>query len=278
MPDIVTVTFKVDRFVQGESTTQNYAVAVKPGMTIIEGLLQIQKEQDSTLSWRYSCRMGICGSCGMMINGTPGLACNTQILKVSQNNIHLSPLANFPVVKDLYVDTGSMQRKHRDLKPFIVEDASVDAPSVDHEYRQSPESVMTFLQFADCIKCGACMAACPTVAMDEKFPGPMPLTAMHRYNADTRDAGFQDRKDALENYHDASHCHYAAECSSVCPKGVDPARAIQLLKRSLVADSLRLRQKREPAALTMRAPPSSQEGIPSAPAFSAQKGPDKQKN
>lgn len=241
------VTFVVQRCSEDAAGEQEYRVPIRPGMTVLDGLLLIQKTLDATLAWRFSCRMGICGSCAMVMNGRPGLACNTQISDVDDAVIRLAPLPNFRVIKDLAVDLHPMLEKHRTLKPFILSDPAVsenETPAGDDgcEYVQSPEELLEFLQFSDCIKCGACMAVCPTVALDPLFPGPMPLAALHRYNADTRDAGFRQRREALKEFHDPGHCHYAAECSQVCPKGVDPARAIQLLKRSLVVDSFGLRR------------------------------------
>ena len=99
---------------------------------------------------------------------------------------------------------------------------------------QTPEELIGYLQFSYCIKCGLCMTACPTVATDTEYLGPMALTAAQRYNADSRDQGLVQRAGLLEAAGGAFHCHYAGECSRVCPKGVDPARAIQLLKRTLV--------------------------------------------
>ncbi|MDA0790499.1 MAG: succinate dehydrogenase/fumarate reductase iron-sulfur subunit [Proteobacteria bacterium] len=300
--------------VYNKQTWQTFSVEVSPGMTVLDGLLQIRERQDASLVWRFSCRMGICGSCGMMINGNPGLACNTQILDVSQSKVRLGPLRSFPVLRDLLVDLTSMFDKHRALKPFIVRDhegnrvqrqgqtgarnstpaqnsmrnvgdqhqaaragsrhdpdekglAELWAPAGD--YQQSPGELLDFLQFSDCIKCGVCMSACPTVASDDHFPGPMPLTSAHRYNSDSRDHGFAERKAALGRYHGTSHCHYAAECSRACPKGVDPALAIQLLGRSLVADALHLRRTRTPARVLGRSKGQPGQDIPQAPAFTA---------
>jgi succinate dehydrogenase / fumarate reductase iron-sulfur subunit len=218
---------------------QRYSVAVQPSTTVLEALQAIREHDDPTLTWRSSCRMGICGSCAMVVNGTPRLACGTLVLEVASKRLTLEPLWNFPIVRDLVVDNASMFERHAAVKPYLLrnEPAADAAPA---ESRQTPEALERFLQFTSCIKCGLCMAACPTVAIDATFLGPMPLTAAQRYNADSRDRGFEQRKQLVAARGGAFHCHYAGECSRVCPKGVDPARAIQLLKRALVADELGL--------------------------------------
>lgn len=213
---------------------QEYSVGVRAGMTVLEALQHIRDEQDATLSWRSSCRMGVCGSCGMVINGQPRLACSTQVLEVSGKTLRVEPLWNFDIVKDLVADETPMFAKHASVQPYLVRREERESAQADAEYRQTPAQLVDYLQFSYCIKCGLCMAACPTVATDGGYLGPMPLTAAQRYNADSRDQGSAQRRGPLEAAGGAFHCHFAGECSRVCPKGVDPARAIQLLKRNLV--------------------------------------------
>jgi len=191
---------------------QVYAVPVRAGMTVLDGLHYIKENLDASLAWRYSCRMGICGSCGMLLNGRPSLACNTQILHIATSDLTVGPLPNFAIVRDLVPDLMTMFDQHRSLKPFLVR--------------------------AD--------EACPTLAADARYLGPMPLAAAQRYNADTRDDGRAARSAATGSAHGAFRCHYAGECSRVCPKGVDPAKAIQLLKRQLVLDYLHLASRNKP--------------------------------
>ncbi len=213
---------------------QEFSVTVRPGMTVLEALARIREEQDATLAWRSSCRMGICGSCGMVINGVPRLACNTQVLEIGRRRLRIEPLWNFDIVKDLVADQAPMFDAHAAVQPYLLRDDDHDIAQAGSELQQSPEALVDYLQFSCCIKCGLCMAACPTVATDTGYLGPMPLTAAQRYNADSRDQGMVSRRDLLEAPGGAFHCHFAGECSRVCPKGVDPARAIQLLKRNLL--------------------------------------------
>jgi succinate dehydrogenase / fumarate reductase iron-sulfur subunit len=244
-----TIEVAIHRFEPGHDRRprwQRYELAVAPGMTVLEVLHALRERQDPTLAWRSSCRMGVCGACGMVVNGVPRLACSTQALDVARASLRLEALWNFPIVRDLVVDGRLMTQRHASIEPWVVryeEEGPVDAAR--GESQQTPAQLDQYLQFASCIKCGLCMAACPTMATDTTYLGPMPLTAAHRYNADSRDRGFDLRKARLGALGGAFHCHYAGECSRVCPKGVDPARAIQLLKRALVADYLGLRRSGE---------------------------------
>jgi succinate dehydrogenase / fumarate reductase iron-sulfur subunit len=247
---------------------QDFKIDVKPGMTVLDGLHEIKANHDSTLALRYSCRMGVCGSCAMLINGKPSLACNTQILDLSHKMILVAPLPNFNIIKDLVPDLMPMLEKHISLSPFIIREDEKEMQNPSSEYYQSPEELVRYLQFAYCIKCGACMAACPTLATDDFYLGPMPLAQSQRYNADTRDGGFGKRKVSSGDSHGAFRCHYGGECSNVCPKGVDPARAIQILKRELVMDYLKLRKNRKPCSPAGKAQkPDKPASVLQAPPF-----------
>ncbi len=243
------ITFVVRRF--SPETDQkphyvDYTVRVIAGMTVLEGLHYIKNELDASLAWRSSCRMGVCGSCGVLINGKPMLACNTQIMHVSERALTIGPLPNFSIVKDLVPDLQPMLQKHIGGHPHVIREDKDPTVVPQDEYYQTPEELRRFLQFSYCIKCGACMAACPTLALDKDYLGPMPLAQFHRYNVDTRDAGFKERRNIAGGPTGVARCHYAGECSNVCPKGVDPARAIQLMKRDLVFSYLGLRGRDKP--------------------------------
>jgi len=243
------INFHVTRYIPETDRApyvKTYQVPVHEGMTVLDGLHYIKDNLDSTLAWRYSCRMGICGSCGMLLNGHPGLACNTQILHVADVDLTVGPLPNFEIIRDLVPDLWTMFDKHRFVKPYLLrtDEAEINDPA--GEFYQSPEHLESYLQFTYCIKCGCCMAACPTLATDAHYLGPMPLTAAQRYNADTRDEGRRERNAVTGASTGAFRCHYAGECSRACPKGVDPAKAPQLLKRRLVLDYLHLARRTTP--------------------------------
>jgi succinate dehydrogenase / fumarate reductase iron-sulfur subunit len=245
-----------------------YRVPVRQGMTVLEGLHYIKENLDQSLAWRYSCRMGVCGSCGMLLNGMPMLACNTQILDIASSALTLGPLPNFEIIRDLVPDLTPMLEKHRSVMPYIRREDEGEINNPEGEYYQSPEDLEGYLQFSFCIKCGCCMAACPTLATDLRYLGPMPLAQAYRYNNDTRDGSGRERSDVAGSAHGAFRCHYAGECSRACPKGVDPAKAIQHLKRQLVASYLHLGKakrpcaKQGPAASAQRKP-----NIPEAPPY-----------
>ncbi len=233
------VTFKVLRYSgEGDSTKfEEYKVPVIGGMTVLEGLIYIKENLDNTLSWRASCRMGICGSCGMFINNFPMLACQTQIMDLNSDVIEIKPMPNYPIIKDLVPDLTKLIEKHKSIKPYILRKDS--APEeIDGEFYQSVEELERYEQFTFCIKCGICLAACPTVATAEEFTGPQALAQAYRYSVDTRDQGFDERKEVVDNPLGVFRCHFAGSCSEACPKGVDPALAIQLLKKTIVKDSL----------------------------------------
>ena len=231
---------------------EDFTVPVGPGWTVLEGLWYVKEYLDPTLAWRSSCRMGVCGSCGMLVNGKPTLSCNTQIRDVATDTLVLAPLPNFDIVRDLVPDLAPMFDNHGHLIPQIVRDDSAEMLEPTDQFWQSPEQLEEYLQFAYCIKCGCCMSGCPTFASNVRFSGPQPLSQAYRYLIDSRDDAFDRRTEVLADGEAGPwRCHFAGECSAICPKGVDPARAIQLLKRELVLDYLRLSKLRgcEPAGL-----------------------------
>ena len=246
------VIYKIQRYDPegvGKPFFQEFTVRPRRGMTVLDGLLYIKENLDSTLVFRTSCRMGICGSCGMLVNKYPHLACHTQIEEFHSKTITVQPLPNSPIIKDLVVDLMPMFNRHRSVKPFIIRHDKEQMANPTTEYKQLPDEVEAFEQFSYCIKCGLCIAACPTSASDALFLGPQALAQCYRYCADSRDAGAKDRFAMAESSHGAWRCHLAGACSEACPKGVDPALAIQLLKRTLASQSLGGGKKLEPAGL-----------------------------
>jgi succinate dehydrogenase / fumarate reductase iron-sulfur subunit len=250
--DLRPVTFRVRRYEPGEDGRphwREYRIEGSPGMTVLDGLWKIKESQDPSLAWRASCRMGVCGSCGMWINGRPRLACNTQVSELGSDLVTVASLPNLPILRDLVPDLDAMFDSHRAMLPYLIREDREEQEKPTAEYGQTPDEMERYLQFSYCIKCACCVAACPTCATDPAYSGPMALAQAHRYNADSRDAGFSRRKEALKGDRGPWRCHFAGECSRVCPKGVDPARAIQLLRRRLVLDYLGLRRPTRPAPL-----------------------------
>jgi succinate dehydrogenase / fumarate reductase iron-sulfur subunit len=213
-------------------------VPVQRWTTVLDALLYAKQYKDSSIGIRYSCRMASCGSCGMMINGIPRLACYTKVSELEGGTITCEPLANFPHIRDLVTDFSQFFSHHKKVQPYI-HNGEVDF--IDHdqllEFKQTPEDLDKFLQFSYCIKCGLCYSACPTVATDTKFPGPQALAQAYRYFIDNRDVADKERMKIVDQRHGIWRCHFAGSCSSVCPKGVDPALGIQLLKGHLLGFS-----------------------------------------
>lgn len=212
-----------------------FQVPVKRWTTVLDALLDAKSYQDSSIGIRYSCRMASCGSCGMKINGIPRLACYTKISDLDTNTITCEPLPNFPYIRDLVTDFSQFFDHHRSVMPF-TQNKKADIPNVNEltEYEQTPQDLDKFLQFSYCIKCGLCYSACPTVATDLKFPGPQALSQAYRYLADSRDSDKSKRLKVIDTSHGIWRCHFAGSCSHVCPKGVDPALGIQLLRSHLL--------------------------------------------
>lgn len=208
-----------------------FEVPVQRWTTVLDALLYAKSYQDSSIGIRYSCRMASCGSCGMKINGIPRLACYTKISELAGSTITCEPLVNFPHIRDLVTDFSQFFKHHKEMQPYIHnKNADIKDTRKLSEFKQSPEDVDKYLQFANCIKCGLCYSACPTVATDTKFPGPQALSQVYRYYADTRDDAIKERLDIVDERHGIWRCHFAGSCSVVCPKGVDPALGIQLLR------------------------------------------------
>jgi succinate dehydrogenase / fumarate reductase iron-sulfur subunit len=223
-----------------------FEIPVSRSTTVLDALMYAKEYDDSSLCIRYSCRMASCGSCGMKINGIPRLACYTKVSELKGNTITCDPLSNFPHIRDLVTDFTQFFNHHKDMQPYIQNENTADViPSTTtfdtsnlSEHLQPPSDVDKYLQFTYCIKCGLCYSACPTVAMDTKFPGPQALAQAYRYTADTRDSTpANHRLGLVDDKHGIWRCHFAGSCSKVCPKGVDPSLGIQLLRSQLLSFS-----------------------------------------
>ena len=206
----------------------DYTVPFSEDLVVLDALNHIKDDLDGTLSFRWSCRMGICGSCGMTVNGKPRLTCSTFLREFYPEPVVVEPLRNFPIIRDLIVDIGDFIDKLGQIKPWVI---PRDQPkSAGGEYLQTPEQVEEFIGFSSCINCMLCYAACPVYGLDPEFLGPAAIALAKRYNLDSRDAGASERLPVIAASSGVWECTYVGECSVVCPKGVDPARAIQQSK------------------------------------------------
>ncbi len=210
-----------------------FQVPYEKWTTVLDTILDVKKHFDHSVGVRYSCRQASCGSCGMIINGKPKLACFTKITELGSDLVTVEPMHNFPIIRDLVVSFERLFDTHKRLKPYLISEDSEITPGTK-ESLQSPEEVEKYIQFANCIKCGLCNSACPTMATDSSFIGPQALAQAYRYIADNRDKGKDKRLKIIDDSHGIWRCHFAGSCSQVCPKGVDPAMGIQLLKGYLL--------------------------------------------
>ncbi len=213
---------------------QSYTVPFSHDTSVLQGLLHIKDEIDGTLSFRWSCRMAICGSCGMMINGKPRLSCETFLRELLPGPVRIEALAHFPIERDLIVSAGEFISKLESIKPYLIprEPRALAAG----EYRQTPAELENYEQFSACINCMLCYAACPEYGLNPDFTGPGVLALLHRYNADSRDAGRAERMRVLNAEEGVWTCMAVGYCSEVCPKRVDPAHAVNQNKATSAGD------------------------------------------
>jgi len=220
-----------------EPTVQRYEVPLRKEWTVLDGLNYVKDHLDGTLSYRWSCRMGICGSCGMTVDGDPQLTCSAFLADSAPGPVRVEPLHNFPVIRDLVVDIDDFMRKLTSVKPWIIRDEV--KPLADGVYLQAPAEMDEYKQFSMCINCMLCYSACPVYALDPEFVGPAAIALAQRYNLDSRDEGARDRRDVLSSAEGVWACTFVGECTTACPKGVDPAAAIQRYKLTAAAQSLK---------------------------------------
>jgi fumarate reductase iron-sulfur subunit len=206
---------------------QQYTVPCQNDWAILDALNYVKEHIDTTLSYRWSCHMMVCGSCGMMVNGEPSLTCKTFVRDLP-DKVRIEPLANFPIERDLVVVLDDVVEKLQRAQTYVVR--KEEGPAATEEYKQSPAALKKFKQYTMCINCFACYAACPQYALDKEFIGPAVLALAHRYNLDSRDQGRAQRLDILADHDGVWNCSFVGACSEVCPKHVDPAAAIQQMK------------------------------------------------
>jgi fumarate reductase iron-sulfur subunit len=219
-------------------TTQEYEIPLHEEWAVLDGLNHIKDQVDGTLSYRWSCRMGICGSCGMIVNGEPRLTCATFLTDYSPGPVRIEPLRHFPVIRDLVVEIGDFMRKLPEVKPWLIRDEDA-AAEPQTELPQTPAELDEYKQYSMCINCMLCYSACPIVGLEEGFLGPAVIALAQRYNLDSRDDGARERLDVLSTPEGVWGCTFVGECTTACPKGVDPAGAIQRYKLTAAAESLR---------------------------------------
>ena len=232
-----TVDLDVLRFRQEQDERpvwQRFIVPYASDMSVLQALLHVKDEQDGSLTFRWSCRMAICGSCGMMVNGKPALACQTFLRDMLPGPVRVEPLAHFPIERDLVVNAEGFIRKLESIKPYLIPKSPRSL--ADGEYLQTPQQLAQFEQYSSCINCMLCYSACPQYGLDDAFTGPGVLALLHRYNADSRDGGRAARMEILNAEEGVWSCTAVGYCSEVCPKHVDPANAVNQNKVNSAMD------------------------------------------
>lgn len=222
-----------------EIKQKQYNVNVNKYTSVLDVILQVKKKQENKLAVRYSCRMGICGSCGIVINGKPALACETNFMKEAKDKVvTVEPMQAHPILKDLVTDFNDFFEKHSSVEPHLVRTDVKEQMNGKKPFDQKPNETNKFLPYSYCIMCGLCLDACPVVNSNPEFLGPQALSQAYRYQMDSRDEK-EDRLTAIDKLTGLWGCEFAGACSKACPKGVDPASAIQLLKLATVEDDLK---------------------------------------
>jgi fumarate reductase iron-sulfur subunit len=207
---------------------QRFEVPYSQDMSVLEGLQCVKDHLDGSLTFRWSCRMAICGSCGMMIDGVPRLACRTFLRDLAPGPVRIEALAHFPIERDLVVDAGDFMAKLPRIRPWIVPPAP--RALAEGENLQTPRQLERFESFSHCINCMLCYSACPQYGLDRSFLGPGATALLHRYNLDSRDAGSASRMELVHAEDGVWSCTAVGYCSEVCPKAVDPANAVNANK------------------------------------------------
>jgi len=219
--------------VDAEPRMHDYQLDTGGKNLMVLDVLELLKEQDPTLSYRRSCREGVCGSDGMNMGGKNGLACITPINDVvKKGKLTLRPLPGLPVVRDLVVDMTQFYTQYAKIKPYLINDTV--AP--EKERLQSPEQRSKLDGLYECILCACCSTSCPSFWWNpDKFLGPAALLQAYRFLADSRDTAKEERLDSLQDPFSVFRCHGIQNCVSVCPKGLNPTKAIGHIRSMLLA-------------------------------------------
>lgn len=212
---------------------RDYQIEMPEGRDLmVLDVLELIKREDSSVTYRRSCREGVCGSDGMNINGTNGLSCITPVSSVVKNGkLVLRPLPGLPVIRDLVVDMSIFYKQFEKVRPFLIN--NTPAPAI--ERLQSPEDRAKLDGLYECILCACCSTNCPSFWWNpDKFIGPAGLLQAYRFLADSRDLAQEDRLSGLEDPFSVFRCRGIMNCVAVCPKGLNPTKAIGHIRHMLL--------------------------------------------
>ena len=232
-------TFKIYRYdpdTPDNPRVDTYEIDVSDVSMVLDALIKIKNETDASLAFRRSCREGVCGSCAMNINGANNLACTMGMDETGDGDIAVYPLPHQPVVKDLITDLTKFYEQHAYIGPFLQADAS----GKDTEFLQSHDDREKLDGLYECILCACCSTSCPSYwwngdkGGENEYLGPAALLQAYRWLADSRDEKTNERLDKLEDDFKLYRCHTIMNCAQVCPKGLNPAKAIAEIKKMMV--------------------------------------------
>jgi fumarate reductase iron-sulfur subunit len=216
---------------------QTFAVPRREHQTVLDVVTEIQRQHDSTLSYRFACRVGMCGSCAMVVNGRPRWTCRTRVSEVADDGrLQLEPLRNMTIVKDLAVEMTGFFDKWKDAKGYFEPGPAPEAdfavvPPGTRERQAANAGI-------ECIGCGVCYSACDVVTWDEDYLGPAALNRAWTLVNDVRDRGQAERMDAVSQNNGCQACHTHMSCTQFCPKGIEPTYSIAGLKRTVLKRAL----------------------------------------
>jgi len=212
---------------------QDYHLDVEAGDMMLLDALMLLKAEDESLTFRRSCREGVCGSDGMSINGVNGLACITPMSSL-QEPVVLRPLPGLPVIRDLVVDMSQFYKQYEKARPYLIN----ETPAPRTERLQSPEDREKLDGLYECILCGCCSTSCPSFWWNpDKFMGPAALLQAYRFIVDSRDQATEERLADLQDAYSVFRCHGIMNCVAVCPKGLNPTQAIAQIKTLMLRKS-----------------------------------------
>ncbi len=232
-------TFKILRYDAQEPEKRprfsTFHVRLIPGLTVLTVLMRIRDELDGTLAFRSSCRAATCGSCAMIINGKPGLACRTQVAAFTSRTVVLEPLPNLEIIKDLVVDLTPFWTMYERVKPYLVR----RNPTPEKEILQSEGDRKRIDQFVNCILCACCYGACEVLRREPNYVGPAALAKLQRFMLDSRDERPENWLETVNNSRGVWGCDTLMRCIDACPKDVRPTDGIVGLRQRLVKNHLK---------------------------------------
>ena len=232
------LTLRIYRYKPGRDPYYDtFTVEAPDAANVLDAIERVWDDHDRTLMFRHACHHASCGSCGLRVNGVEKLPCVTPVTDYPDGAaLTIEPMRNFPVITDLAVDAGPLFERMRLVGMPIIREAE---PLRRNGQRILPDGIQDFGRFENCIECGLCLSACPSMAADPQYLGPVALAAAERALAEPRGTDRATILSLIDDEHGLWRCHSAWECTEVCPYEVDPAGAIMRLKRTVAAEKFK---------------------------------------